>query len=99
MTDTATPIYARADTMLGVCHGLGEELGVHANWFRVAALLGLFWNPTAVFATYLALGVLLALFRWAFPLGRRTAAVPVQEVAATRRGDNDDADVTLAQAA
>ena len=99
MTDTATSIYARADTMLGVCHGLGEELGIHANWFRVAALLGLFWNPTAVFVTYAVLGVLLGLFRWAFPLRHRTGAVTAEAAMAPRRGDNDDAAPVFSEAA
>ena len=90
------PIWAREDTMLGVCHGLGEELGIHANWLRVALGLAMFWNPIAVAVGYLALGVALAVFRWFFPLRRPAAASPVTQ---SLRGDNDDATVVRAQAA
>ena len=96
-TVTDTPIYARSDTMLGVCHGLGEELGIHANWLRTALALGLFWSPTAMVIAYLTLGVLLAAFRWAFPL--RTAATAAAPTAQPLRGDNDDAAPVLSKAA
>jgi phage shock protein C len=92
-----TPLYAREDTMLGVCEGLGQELGIHANWLRVALLLALFWNPVAVFVGYLALGVALAAFRWAFPLRRAAVATPT--AAPALRGDNDDALIGEAAAA
>jgi phage shock protein PspC (stress-responsive transcriptional regulator) len=97
MSDAYTPIYARSDTMLGVCHGLGEEIGIHANWLRVALGLGLFWNPIAVVAAYVTMGVLLALFRWAFPFRRRAASVAAEP--APLRGDNDDGAVALSKAA
>ncbi|HEU0045579.1 PspC domain-containing protein [Sphingomonas sp.] len=92
---TNTPLWAREDTMLGVCHGLGEELGIHANWLRIALGLGLFWNPAAVVVGYLALGVALAVFRWFFPLRPAVPAEPRQPL----RGDNDDALDARAQAA
>lgn len=92
-----TPLYAREDTMLGVCEGLGQELGIHANWFRIALLLALFWNPTAVVVGYLAIGVALAAFRWVFPLRPATSTAP--SAAPALRGDNDDAVVGEAVAA
>lgn len=84
-----TTLFTREDTMLGVCQGLGEELGIPALLPRLAFALALFWNPAAVIATYLSLGVALALFRWAFP-PHRAAPAPVE--AAAPRGDNDDAE-------
>jgi phage shock protein C len=83
-------LFTREDTLLGVCEGLGQELGVPALALRVGFALALFWNPLAVVATYLALGVVLMLFRWAFPFGRRAAATP-PAVPAVPQGDNDDA--------
>lgn len=96
MSDAATPIWARSDTMLGVCHGLGEELGIHANWLRTALALGLFWSPTAMIATYLTLGVLLAAFRWVSPLH---APAVVADTVPALRGDNDDVPIARARAA
>ena len=94
MTDHAN-LLTREDTLLGVCEGLGEELGVPPMLLRVAFAVGLFWNPLAMVVGYLALGAALALFRWAFP-PRRAAApqLPVERPAA-----NNDADVTWAEAA
>lgn len=80
-------LFAREDTLLGVCEGLGEETGVPPTLFRVAFALGLFWNPMAMVVAYLTLGAALALFRWAFPAGRIVAAATV---ALFPIGDNDD---------
>lgn len=60
-------LLTREDTMLGVCAGIGEELGLDPLLPRLLFALALFWNPLAVIAAYLALGTALALFRWAFP--------------------------------
>jgi phage shock protein PspC (stress-responsive transcriptional regulator) len=97
MSDADTPIYARSDTMLGVCHGLGEEIGIHANWLRAALGLGLFWNPWAMVAAYVTLGALLALLRWAFPFHRRVA--PSATTPAVPHSDNDDGALQLSEAA
>lgn len=93
---TAPSLFAREDTMLGVCEGLGQELGVPALLLRIAFAVGLFWNPVAMIVAYLTLGVALALFRWAFPLPTRiaTAASAVAPV-----GENDDAALPTALAA
>ena len=100
MTDTDTPIYARSDTMLGVCHGLGEELGIHANWLRIAAAVALFFNPVAVIVGYLTLGVLLAAFRWFFPFRQRRATdTAAAQPAVPLRGDNDDGVISVTEAA
>lgn len=92
---TMPNLFTREDTMLGICEGLGEELGVPSNLLRVAFALGLFWNPVAVIATYLALGVALALFRWTFPAP--TAASKLTAVPPT--AENDDTAIAFAQAA
>ena len=89
-------LFAREDTILGVCEGLGEELGVSATLLRAAFAIGLFWNPLAIVAAYLALGVALALFRWAFPMRRRQAAAPAEQ---QRPVASNDEGVTFAEVA
>lgn len=66
MQDRAN-LLTREDTMLGVCAGLADELGVDPLLPRLLFALALFWNPAAVAIAYLTLGIVLALFRWAFP--------------------------------
>ena len=83
-------LFAREDTMLGVCEGLGQELGVDSNALRIACALALFWNPTATIVGYVTLGALLALFRWAFPF-RAADKVAVAATATPLHRDNDDA--------
>lgn len=66
MQDRAN-LLTREDTLLGVCAGLADELGVDPLLPRLLFALALFWNPVAVAIAYLTLGVALAAFRWAFP--------------------------------
>lgn len=66
MQDRAN-LLTREDTLLGVCAGLADELGVDVLLPRLLFALALFWNPAAVAIAYLTLGMALALFRWAFP--------------------------------
>lgn len=66
MTDRAN-LLTREDTLLGVCAGLADELGIDVLLPRLLFALALFWNPVAVAIAYVTLGVALALFRWAFP--------------------------------
>ncbi|WP_425230973.1 PspC domain-containing protein [Sphingomonas sp.] len=68
MTDQSANLFTREDTLLGVCAGLGEELGINPLLPRVLIALALFWNPVAVIIGYAAAGMALAVFRWAFPL-------------------------------
>lgn len=93
---TQANLFTREDTILGVCEGLAQELGVPAMLLRVAFAVGLFWNPLAMVAAYLTLGVALALFRWGFPMRRAGTAV---SVAARPQGDNDDTVSSAAVAA
>ena len=90
-------LFAREDTLLGVCEGLGQEIGVNPLFLRVAFAVGLFFSLEKTAIVYLALGAALALFRWAFPLRRTVAAVPAPGRAP--QGDNDDAAVPRAEAA
>lgn len=60
----------RNDTMLGVCEGLGEEFGLDPLYLRLAFAGLFYWNPPAVVAAYLALGLALAFGRWVHPVPR-----------------------------
>ena len=57
----------RNDTLLGVCEGLGRDLGIHPNLLRIAFACTFYFSPFAVIATYLTLGLIVAASRWAFP--------------------------------
>ena len=57
----------RNDTVLGVCEAIGQDLGFHANWLRIAFALAFYWSPSAVIGTYLALGAIVLASRLIFP--------------------------------
>ena len=57
----------RNDTILGVCEALGQDFGINPNWLRVAFCAPIYWNPLAIIGAYLALGLVVAATRFAFP--------------------------------
>ncbi|HEX8532798.1 MAG TPA: PspC domain-containing protein [Allosphingosinicella sp.] len=75
-------LFTRPDTFFGVCEGLGEDLGIHANLFRVAFAALLFWNPPAALGAYAAAGVLVAATRFIAPNPRIAPAEAEQAPAA-----------------
>lgn len=65
---TAQPsLFAREDTMLGVCEALGEDFGFDPLWLRLALPVLLFLNPVATIGGYLAAGAIVLLSRLLFP--------------------------------
>lgn len=68
------PLPLRDDTILGICEGLGEDLGFNPLWLRIALSAGLLWNPVAIVAIYLGLGLIVAISRFLFPPARKPAA-------------------------
>ena len=95
--DQQTNLFLRNDTLLGVCEGLGEELGFNPNWLRVPFAAGVLWNPMAIFGIYLALGAALALARWIYP--KRSAAAASAQPAASNQpavAANSEANCVLA---
>jgi phage shock protein PspC (stress-responsive transcriptional regulator) len=66
MTDQ-TPLPLRNDTILGVCEAIGREFGFNPNWLRIAFCAPIYWNPGLVFGTYLALGLVVLVTRYAYP--------------------------------
>jgi len=68
MTNPQPSLFARPDTFFGVCQGIGEDLGIHPNLFRVAFGMAFFFVPLATLATYFSLGLVVAATRYAFPV-------------------------------
>ena len=64
---TKTNLVLRNDTILGVCEAIGQDFGFNPNWLRLAFCAPIYWNPALVIGVYLALGVLVAATRYAFP--------------------------------
>jgi phage shock protein PspC (stress-responsive transcriptional regulator) len=60
-------LLTRDDTFLGVCEGLGEDLGIPSNLLRVGLAGMLFWNPLFAVAAYAGLGVIVAAARLVSP--------------------------------
>lgn len=60
-------IIARDDTLLGVCHAIGEDFGFNPLFLRIAFAVVLFLSPVAAFAGYAVLGAVVAFSRWMVP--------------------------------
>lgn len=84
MTHAAQPnLFTRDDTFFGVCEGLGEDFGIHANWLRLAFAGAFFFAPALVTGVYVLLGVVVAVSRWMFPAPLSAEAEPVADQTAT----------------
>jgi phage shock protein C len=64
---SARSIMARDDTLLGVCHALGQDFGFNPLYLRILFAIVLFWSPIGAFGGYAALGAIVAFSRWAAP--------------------------------
>jgi phage shock protein C len=71
-----TNLLLRNDTILGVCEAIGQDFGFNPTWLRIAFCAPVFWNPTAVAAVYLVLGLVVAATRLAFPDRHAQAQAP-----------------------
>lgn len=69
MQDDHKNLFLRNDTIFGVCEGLGQDLGVNPNIFRIAFAGLLYFYPVGVVAAYLGLGIVIAVSRWVYPRG------------------------------
>lgn len=82
-TETRENLFLRDDTFFGVCEGLGEIMRIPSNLFRLALAPLLIWNPMATFVGYCAVGLVVAVIRFVFPLRRaKSDPVPVAPVMA-----------------
>lgn len=98
MTEQNGKLFNRSDTMLGVCQGLGEDIGISPNWFRLAFAAVLFWNWEFALVLYAACGVLVFSLRWLMPDRANRAAAPADAVI-DMTPLNDPAPVEIAKAA
>jgi phage shock protein PspC (stress-responsive transcriptional regulator) len=91
-------LFTRDDTFLGVCEGIGQDLGFNPNYLRVALGVLILWNPTVVLGAYLALGLLVAVTRWIYPsrpAAARTQAHPVPAGVERALAAGNDEDVGI----
>ena len=73
---TSSGVFARDDTMFGVCQALGEDFGFNPNILRILIGVGLFWGPLTAIALYAGCGLLVAASRWLVPEPRVIALGP-----------------------
>ena len=67
MQSYSSNVFARPDTLFGVCQALGEDFGFNPLILRIGFALPLFWSPMGAIGVYLALGLVVALTRWLVP--------------------------------
>jgi len=60
-------LLTRPDTFFGVCEAIGQDLGFHPNFLRIALAGFAFWNPAGAVAAYAATALVVALSRWLYP--------------------------------
>ena len=89
-------LFARHDTFLGVCEGIGQDFGFNPNWLRLVAAVSLLVFPMITVATYVGLAVVVHASRRIFPVAQPAAPV---EAAPVLKSENDAEQVELAQAA
>jgi phage shock protein PspC (stress-responsive transcriptional regulator) len=64
----------RSDTFLGVCEAIGQDFGFNPNWLRIAFAPLIIMSPLSAMGAYLALGCVVAVARWLFPVALANAA-------------------------
>jgi phage shock protein PspC (stress-responsive transcriptional regulator) len=93
-------LFMRDDTFLGVCEGLGEDLRIPSNFFRLAFAFGFFFSMQGALITYAALGLLVLVSRLLFRAPRTAThsqaeaveAAPRPEPAAAKTNEQIDLD-------
>lgn len=88
---TALPL--RNDTMLGVCQGLGEDLRINPNIFRLLFGALIFWNVWIAVGAYLGAGLIVAASRYFFP---PKAVAERSSEAAPGEAGNSEAEMQIA---
>ncbi len=74
-------IFARSDTLLGVCQAIGDDLGFNPTYLRVALAVTVFFNFAAAVAVYLAAGAVVLISRLIYRSPRKLAPQPIVETA------------------
>ena len=74
-------IFARPDTLLGICQALGDDLRINPTWFRAGLAVTVFFNLGAAVAVYLAAGVVVLASRLLYRAPRKAIVAAVPAVA------------------
>lgn len=74
-------LFARSDTIFGVCQALGQDFGISPNWFRVAFASAVVFNLEYAVIAYAAVGALVLVSRIVMP-GRAVEEAPAVFTAA-----------------
>lgn len=80
-------LFTRDDTFFGVCEGLGEDLGIPSNLFRLAFAFGFFFSMQGALIAYAALGLLVLVSRLVIRTPRAAHQSPGEVVEATPRAN------------
>ena len=80
--DDQLPLPMRGDTFLGVCEAIGQDFGFNPNFLRIPLATLILWDPKIVVGIYLALGLVVAVSRFFYPVSRKAAAAAVAPVEA-----------------
>ncbi len=86
----------RSDTILGVCEALGQDFGFNPTYLRVVLAALVLWNPVAMIAIYLGLGLAVALARWIYPAPPQAVEPQVAAHPAAHVADNQGDEELLA---
>lgn len=92
-------LFTRDDTFFGVCEAIGEDFGFNSNWLRLVFGVALLWNPPAVAAAYLGLGVVVGFSRLVVRNPKAATAAPAEAPsaeAAARPALTEQAELPLA---
>ena len=93
-------LFTRSDTMLGVCQGLGEDLGFSPNLLRITLAVMVLWNPTVAIGAYFGLGIVVLFSRLVVRAPKARKVEAVQAVAGRApAADNETLADALAAAA
>jgi phage shock protein PspC (stress-responsive transcriptional regulator) len=65
---------ARPDKLFGICEAVGEQLGFHPIYLRIALIGLLFFGPLYMVGAYVALGVVVGVSHLLFPKPRTAVA-------------------------
>jgi phage shock protein PspC (stress-responsive transcriptional regulator) len=83
-------LFTRDDTVLGVCQGLGEDLGFNPLWLRIAFAVGVYLNPMVAVGSYFGLGLIVLTTRLIIREPRRAAPALEAQPAVERVAANAD---------
>ena len=95
-------LLTRPDTFFGVCEAVGQDLGFHPNFLRIAFAGLAFWNPPAALVAYAGTALVVAASRWLWPDPRPAAeaaeapAAPASPLAGEQQAAEEEQQVPLA---